>query len=59
MKRYEVTLFVMGVPPSPYLNEKVEIEADTQDEAEQIAHDWYFPKGYGVLESREIGDDEW
>ena len=53
MKTFEVTLFVMGVPPSPYLNEKVLIEAETQDEAEQEAHDRYFPKGYGVLESRE------
>lgn len=54
MKRYEVTLFVMGVSPSPYLNEKVEIEANTQGEAEQIAHEQYFPKGYGVLDSREV-----
>lgn len=53
MKKFEVELFIMGVGSSP-LNEKVEIEAETQDEAEQIAHDWYFPKGYGVLDSREI-----
>lgn len=53
MKTYEVTLFVMGVPPSPALNETVYIDAETQDEAEQKAHDWYFPDGYGVLSSRE------
>jgi hypothetical protein len=54
MKTFEVTLFIMGVPPSPYTNEKVLIEAETQDEAEQEAHDRYFPKGYGVLESHPV-----
>lgn len=54
MRRYEVELFIMGLPSSPYTNEKVVIEADSQEEAEQEAHDWYFPKGYGVLGSVEI-----
>ncbi len=52
MKTYEVTLFIMGVN-APSLNETVYIDADSQDEAEQKAHDWYFPDGYGVLSSKE------
>ena len=43
----------MGLPASRHTNEIVYIDAETQDEAEQEAHDRYFPKGYGVLESRE------
>ena len=43
----------MGLPSSPHTNEIVYIDAETQDEAEQEAHDRYFPKGYGVLSSRE------
>lgn len=57
MKKFEVTLFIMGVGSS-CLNEKVIIEAKTQDEAEEIAHKWYFPKGYGVLDSKEIMEEE-
>lgn len=52
MKTYEVTLFIIGVN-APSLNETVYIDADNQDEAEQKAHDWYFPDGYGVLSSKE------
>lgn len=58
MKTYEVTLFIMGLPSSPHTNEIVYIDAETQDEAEQEAHDRYFPKGYGVLSSREIVDED-
>ena len=58
MKKFEITLFIMGCPPSPYTNEIVEWEADTQEEAEQEAHNYYFPKGYGVLSSREIVDED-
>lgn len=35
-------------------SEKVTIDAASQDEAETIAHDRYFPKGYGVLNSKEL-----
>ena len=54
MKTYEVTLFIMGTTPSPYTNEYEYYEAETQDEAEQMAHDQWFPKGYGVLSSRDV-----
>lgn len=57
MKKFEITLFIMGCPSSS-LNEIVEWEADTQEEAEQEAHNYYFPKGYGVLSSREIVDED-
>lgn len=57
MKQFEVTLFIMGLG-STILDEKVIIEAETQDEAEEIAHNIYFPKGYGVLDSIEIEEEE-
>lgn len=47
----------MGLPSSPHTNEIVYIDAETQDEAEQEAHDRYFPKGYGVLSSREYREN--
>ena len=59
MKTYEVELFIMGCPSSPYTNEKITIEAESQDEAEQKAHDIYFPKGYGVLSSRQVNELKW
>jgi len=56
MKTYKVTLFIMGLPFSEN-NSRVEyIEADSQDEAEQLAHDWYFPDGWGVYRSAETRD---
>jgi len=57
MKKFEVTLFIMGVGSS-ILDEKVIIKAETQDEAEEIAHNIYFPKGYGVFDSKEIVEEE-
>ena len=38
MKKYEVTLFILGVPFKEETAEKVLIIAETQDKAEEIAH---------------------
>ena len=55
MKRYEVTLFIMGLPLMNMNNTRVvEIEANSQEEAEQKAHDWYISDGWGVYDSKEI-----
>lgn len=53
MKRYEVTLFIMGLPLKNNTR-VVEIEANSQEEAEQKAHDWYISDGWGVYDSKEI-----
>ena len=37
MKNYEVTLFIMGLPYSEHNTRVVEVEANSQDEAEQKA----------------------
>ena len=56
MKKYEVTLFILGLPYCEYNARTVEIEANSQDEAEQKAHDWYVSDGWGVYDSKEITD---
>jgi hypothetical protein len=56
MKKYEVTLFILGLPYCEYNTRTVEIEANSQDEAEQKAHDWYVSDGWGVYDSKEITD---
>ena len=56
MKKYEVTLFILGLPYSEGNTRTVEIEANSQDEAEQKAHDWYVADGCGVYDSKEITD---
>lgn len=52
MKKYEVTLFILGVPLKEESTEKVVIMATTQDKAEEIAHNRYFHLGFGVLGSK-------
>ena len=54
MKTFEVTLFVLGLPFSKENTRAVEIEANSQEEAEQKAHDWYVSDGWGVYDSKEI-----
>ena len=54
MKKFEVTLFVMGLPFSKGNLRTVEIEANSQDEAEQKANNWYIADGWGVYDSKEI-----
>lgn len=54
MKKYEVTLFVLGLPYSPSRTRKVTVEADSQEEAEEKAHDWYIADGWGVYDSKEV-----
>ena len=55
MKReYEVKLFILGLAPNRNNLRTEIIEANSQDEAEQIAHNWYVADGWGVLESRPI-----
>lgn len=56
MKKYEVTLFILGLPYCEGNTRTVEIEANSQDEAEQKAHDWYVADGWGVYDSKEITD---
>ena len=58
MKKYEITLFIMGCPYNPATCEKVEIEAESEDDALEQAHDYYFPKGYGVYDATEITEEE-
>lgn len=54
MKKYEVTLFILGLPYHESRTRKEIIEASTQEEAEQKAHDWYAPDGWGVYDSKEV-----
>lgn len=56
MKKYEVTLFILGLPYSEDDTRIVEVEANSQEEAEQKAHDWYAPDGWGVYDSKEVTD---
>lgn len=56
MKKYEVTLFIMGLPYSESRTKTVEVCANSQDEAEQLAHKWYIADGWGVYDSKEITD---
>lgn len=55
-KIYEVKLFVLGLSIKPENMRTVTIEANSQDEAEQLAHDWYVSDGWGVYDSEEITD---
>ena len=52
MKKYEVTLFILGEPFKEETTEKVLIMAETQNKAEKIAHDRYYHLGFGVLDSK-------
>lgn len=54
MKKYEVTLFIIGVPFTLQNFRYEEIEAYSQEEAENIAHDMYYSEGWGVYDSKEI-----
>ena len=54
MKKFKVTLFILGLPCSAGNTRTVEIEANTQDEAENKAHDKYIADGWGVLSSCEV-----
>ena len=56
MKQYEVRLFILGLYMEPEDMRTVTIEADSQDEAEQLAHDWYIADGWGVYDSKEVID---
>lgn len=56
MKKYEVRLFILGINMKPENMRTEIIEAHSQDEAEQIAHDWYISDGWGVYDSKEITD---
>lgn len=56
MKTFKVTLFILGLPYDEN-NTRVEyIDAETQDEAEQLAHEWYIADGWGVYSSVEVRD---
>ena len=52
MKKYEVTLFILGVPFIEETTEKVLIMAETQDKAEEIAHNRYYQLGLAVLDPK-------
>lgn len=54
MKTYSVKLFVLGLPKALQDFRDVEIQANSQEEAEQIAHDKYVSDGWGVYGSKEI-----
>ena len=57
MKKYEVTLFILGLPYHESNTRTVTIEANSQDEAEQKAHDWYVADGWGVYDSKEYNEE--
>ena len=54
MKKYEVTLFILGLPLALQNFRYEEVEANSQEEAEQMAHDRYYSNGWGVYDSKEI-----
>jgi len=54
MKTYEVTLFILGLPFHSSRTRTVEVEAETQEQAEQMAHDKYVSDGWGVYDSKEL-----
>lgn len=53
MKSYDVRLFILGIYTKPEDMRTVTIEAESQEEAEQKAHDWYVSDGWGVYGSEE------
>ena len=57
MKTFVVTLFQLGIGYNVNTNEFTYVEADSQEEAEQIAHDDWFDKGYGVWDSQEYREN--
>lgn len=58
MKTYEVTLFVLGLPYNENRTRVVTVEAESQEEAKQKAHDWYVADGWGVYDSKEVTDEK-
>ena len=54
MKTYEVKLFILGLPLAIQDFRYEEIEANSQEEAEQMAHDKYVSDGWSVYDSKEI-----
>ena len=56
MKEYEVKLFILGVNMKPEDMRTIMVKANSQDEAEQLAHDWYVSDGWGVYDSKEVTD---
>ena len=58
MKTFEVKLFMIGLPYSEERTRTVTIEADSQEEAEEKAHDWYISDGWGVYDSKEISEED-
>lgn len=50
--KYEVTLFVVGLPYHESRIRKEVIVASSQGEAEHKAYDWYAADGWGVYETR-------
>lgn len=55
MKTFEVKLFILGLPLNNNLRTEY-IEAETQDEAEELASRWYNADGWGVYDSKEVRD---
>lgn len=53
---WKVKMFVLGLPAKMGEREEI-IEADTQEQAEQKAHDWYVSDGWGVLDSVPCDED--
>lgn len=53
---YKVTLFILGCPLSAGTRQEI-IEANTQSEAEEKAHDWYVADGWGVYSSVPCTED--
>ena len=54
MREYEVKLFILGLPITANNTRTEIIKANSQDEAEEKAHDWYVSDGWGVYGSRPV-----
>lgn len=56
MKIYRVRLYTRGIYQEPEYMRNVTIEANSQEEAEQLAKDKYNPYGWVVYDSKEVTD---
>ena len=54
MKKYEVKLFILGLPLELQDFRYEVFEAESQDKAEEMAHFKYVSDGWGVYDSKEI-----
>lgn len=56
MKIYRVRLYTRGIYQEPEYMRTVTIEANSQEESEQLAYDRYNSYGWVVYDSKEVTD---